>query len=48
MAAESGLDTSTTLLLMVTQEPLNQHVWAEFVERYTRLINRWCRTWGLQ
>jgi RNA polymerase sigma-70 factor (ECF subfamily) len=48
MAGLGGLDTSTTLLLRVKQEPMNESAWSEFVARYSRLIFRWCRAWGLQ
>jgi RNA polymerase sigma-70 factor (ECF subfamily) len=48
MVGERELQTSSTLLSRVKQEPRNQAAWAEFVERYSRLIYRWCRSWGLQ
>ncbi len=48
MSGKASLETSTTLLLMVKQEPHNQMAWAEFVDRYSHLIFRWCRAWGLQ
>ncbi|HEU5118222.1 MAG TPA: sigma-70 family RNA polymerase sigma factor [Isosphaeraceae bacterium] len=47
MAEEPGQETSSTLLLRVKQLPHNQRAWAQFVDRYSRLIYQWCRTWGL-
>jgi RNA polymerase sigma-70 factor (ECF subfamily) len=40
--------TSTTLLLRLQLAPSDQAAWAEFVERYGRRIEGWCRQWGLQ
>jgi RNA polymerase sigma-70 factor (ECF subfamily) len=40
--------TSITLLARLQQTPSDQAAWAEFVERYGRRINGWCRQWGLQ
>src|SRR5687768_13130438 len=40
--------TSTTLLLRLQHSPSDQAAWAEFVERYGRRIQGWCRQWGLQ
>lgn len=40
--------TSTTLLRRLRQDPTDQAAWNDFVERYGRLIFRWCRQWGLQ
>src|SRR5581483_838058 len=48
MAENADLNTSTSLLLRLRQEPTNQHAWDEFVTRYARLIFRWCRRWGAQ
>ena len=40
--------TSTTLVLRLQQSPSDQAAWGEFVERYGRRIQGWCRQWGLQ
>lgn len=48
MTNHPNLDTRSTLLLRLRQEPTNQLAWSEFVERYGPLIFRWCRRWGLQ
>jgi RNA polymerase sigma-70 factor (ECF subfamily) len=40
--------TSSTLLRRLRGDPTDQTAWAEFVERYGRLIYRWSRHWGLQ
>jgi RNA polymerase sigma-70 factor (ECF subfamily) len=40
--------TSTTLLLRLQLAPSDHSAWAEFVERYGRRIEGWCRQWGLQ
>jgi RNA polymerase sigma-70 factor (ECF subfamily) len=40
--------TSTTLLVRLQQSPSDQAAWAEFVARYGRRIQGWCRHWGLQ
>jgi RNA polymerase sigma-70 factor (ECF subfamily) len=40
--------TSTTLLVRLKQTPTDEAAWAEFVERYGRRIQGWCRQWGLQ
>jgi RNA polymerase sigma-70 factor (ECF subfamily) len=40
--------TSTTLLLRLQHSPSDHAAWAEFVERYGRRIQGWCRQWGLQ
>ena len=41
----SGADakTSTTLLRRLRQDPTDPSAWNEFVERYGRMIYRWCR-----
>lgn len=48
MDSHSHSVTSTTLLLRLQQSPSDQAAWAEFVERYGRRIEGWCRQWGLQ
>jgi RNA polymerase sigma factor (sigma-70 family) len=40
--------TSTTLLLRLQLAPSDHAAWDEFVERYGRRIEGWCRQWGLQ
>ena len=40
--------TNTTLLARLGQTPSNESAWDEFVDRYGRLIYRWCRRRGLQ
>lgn len=40
--------TSTTLLLRLQLAPSDHAAWNEFVERYGRRIEGWCRQWGLQ
>jgi RNA polymerase sigma-70 factor (ECF subfamily) len=40
--------TSVTLLTRLQLSPSDQAAWAEFVERYERRIQGWCRRWGLQ
>jgi RNA polymerase sigma factor (sigma-70 family) len=40
--------TSVTLLQRLQQSPSDQAAWEEFVERYGRRIQGWCRQWGLQ
>jgi RNA polymerase sigma-70 factor (ECF subfamily) len=40
--------TSTTLLLRLQLTPSDHAAWEEFVERYGRRIESWCRQWGLQ
>jgi RNA polymerase sigma-70 factor (ECF subfamily) len=46
----SGADarTSTTLLRRLRQDPTDPSAWNEFVERYGRMIYRWCRRYHLQ
>jgi RNA polymerase sigma factor (sigma-70 family) len=47
---EAGADsqTSTTLLRRLRQSPDDASAWNEFVDRYGRMIYRWCRRWRLQ
>lgn len=48
MASESGLRTSPTLLGRLRAAPTDEAAWAEFVERYGRVIYDWCRRQRLQ
>ena len=48
MNLPSNSVTSTTLLVRLQQSPADQAAWTEFVERYGRRIQGWCRQWGLQ
>jgi RNA polymerase sigma-70 factor (ECF subfamily) len=48
MAGVTGSDTNVTLLRRLRQDPADQAAWGEFVDRYGRMIYRWCRRWGLQ
>src|SRR3954453_20425434 len=40
--------TRVALLTRLRHDPFDQAGWDEFVERYGRLIYRWCRQWKLQ
>ncbi len=40
--------TSTTLLRRVAAEPADAAAWDAFVDRYGRMVFRWCRRWNLQ
>ncbi len=48
MASAPELDTSTTLIRLLSESPPNQLAWNQFVARYGPLIYRWCRKWGSQ
>lgn len=48
MSDASDAQTSTTLLRRLRQDPADQEAWSAFVDRYGRLLYRWCRRWGLQ
>jgi len=48
MAPRGDSQTSTTLLRRLRCDPTDQAAWGEFVDRYGRMIFRWCRRWGLQ
>lgn len=48
MVSESGLRTSPTLLGRLRAAPNDEAAWAEFVERYGRVIYDWCRRQRLQ
>ncbi len=48
MADKPGTaSTSLTLLGLVRQTPANQTAWTQFYHRYGRMIQNWCRRWGL-
>jgi RNA polymerase sigma-70 factor (ECF subfamily) len=40
--------TSITLLGRLQSNPEDKEAWSEFVQRYGRIIFRWCRHWNLQ
>ena len=46
--ADTDWQTSTTLLRRLRTHPADEVAWQRFVERYGRLVYRWCRDWGLQ
>lgn len=48
MSAGGDPQTSTTLLRRLRQNPTDEAAWNDFVDRYGRMIYRWCRHWGLQ
>src|SRR5437660_11404074 len=48
MAEDLLPTTRVTLLTQLRQDPSGQAGWDEFVERYGRHIDRWCRQWKLQ
>lgn len=48
MIDASDSQTSTTLLRRLQQNPTDEAAWSAFVDRYGRMIYRWCRHWGLQ
>jgi RNA polymerase sigma factor (sigma-70 family) len=48
MSAGADFQTSTTLLRRLRQDPTDPGAWNEFVERYGRMIYRWCRRYRLQ
>jgi RNA polymerase sigma factor (sigma-70 family) len=48
MESASASKTSATLLGRLRQDPSDQAAWAEFVERYGRMIYVWCRQRDLQ
>jgi RNA polymerase sigma-70 factor (ECF subfamily) len=47
-AEESHLSTRLSLLIRLRQQPADEGAWNEFVGRYGRLIDAWCRQWRLQ
>ena len=40
--------TSPTLLGKLRDSPQDQTAWTDFEHRYGRMIQRWCRRWGMQ
>jgi RNA polymerase sigma-70 factor (ECF subfamily) len=48
MSANAFSRTSITLLGRLRDNPEDKQAWSEFVERYGRIIFRWCRHWNLQ
>jgi RNA polymerase sigma-70 factor (ECF subfamily) len=48
MADLNGSQTSLSLLARLQQERYDPQAWDEFVDRYGRMIYRWCSHWGLQ
>lgn len=48
MTASDGHTTSLTLLVRLKTDPTDPATWDEFVGRYSPMILRWCRNWGLQ
>ncbi|WP_439627817.1 RNA polymerase sigma factor [Gemmata sp.] len=45
---DDEISTSTTLLRRVAAQPADDAAWDAFVDRYGRMIFRWCRGWNLQ
>ena len=48
MADETRSRTSITLLGRLQSNPVDKQAWSDFVQRYGRIIFRWCRHWNLQ
>lgn len=48
MATPPELDTSTTLLRRLSQQPVDELAWNDFVDRYAPLLLNWSKSWGLQ
>jgi RNA polymerase sigma factor (sigma-70 family) len=48
MEAGAESQTSTTLLGRLHESPTDASAWNEFVDRFGRMIYRWCRRWRLQ
>ncbi|MEM7560342.1 MAG: sigma-70 family RNA polymerase sigma factor [Planctomycetota bacterium] len=40
--------TNLSLLARIRERPNDPANWDEFVERYGKMLKRWCRSWGLQ
>lgn len=45
---DDEISTSTTLLRRVAADPTDDAAWDSFVDRYGRMVFRWCRRWNLQ
>ncbi len=48
MSEPGERDTSVSLFERLRDDRSREVAWAEFVDRYGRLIYRWCQRWGLQ
>ncbi len=48
MVDVSNSVTSLTLLKRLKVQPTDEQAWREFVTRYGKKIQAWCRHWGLQ
>ena len=48
MTAIDTSKTSLSLLARLRAKPTDQQSWDEFVDRYGRRIQVWCRKWGLR
>lgn len=48
MIDSAGPDPSAVLLRQLRDDPKSEEAWRAFVDRYERLILRWCRRRGLQ
>ncbi len=48
MSYDADMETSPTLLGRLRQSPADQDAWQAFMDRYGGMIDRWCRSWGLQ
>jgi RNA polymerase sigma-70 factor (ECF subfamily) len=46
--ADAESRTNLTLLHQLRQTPTDEAAWNAFVDRYGRMVYRWCRHWGLQ
>lgn len=46
--SDTDWQTSTTLLRRLRRSPADESAWNVFVDRYGRLVYRWCRQWRLQ
>jgi RNA polymerase sigma-70 factor (ECF subfamily) len=47
MADSTDVETSLTLLRALLDAPRQEEAWATFLARYQRLLEQWCRRWGL-
>lgn len=48
MSDGTDTQTSSTLLRRLRENPTDPSAWNRFADRYSALIYRWCRHWGLQ